>query len=157
MGIGVRSNVGYAIRASRTGTLPSAAANTGTLSAGDVGVGVFGVSGTGNSALIVGTAVADTITGTTSDGYYYGLDASFATPFSASNGQAVWTKSLNDITTTTTQMISGTRVSNGGDNTSSNNRLSMTLAFSIKPQYYAHDNVSPTKQAILSFDIVAVP
>ena len=55
--------------------------------------------------------------------------------------------------------MNGSRVSNGGDNSIHQNRLTFLMTFAVKPQYYGvganNQSISPTET--LTFDIVPNP
>ncbi len=132
----MRSNADYEVYAFRTGTLSSTAVED--FRASDVGFGVINVVRTG--ALV--SSGSDTVTSG------FGSDPISAT---ITNGQPTYSKSLADVPTATTgtKILGGTRISQGGDNTSTNNFNSADLRFSVKPQYYTPGTYTETVKVFI--------
>lgn len=134
--IRMRSNDSYQVFAYRAGTMNNTAAED--FLASDVGFGVIDVVRTGS--LVAGGS--DTV----EPGF--GSDPASA---AVSNGEVSYSKSLADLDivstssapNTGTKIMSGDRISLGGDNTTTNNYISANLKFAVKPQYY-----TPTSSAI---------
>lgn len=122
--IRMRSNSNYDVFVMRAGTLIST--NVEDFRASDVGFGIINVSRLTGGLHFAGS---DTV----SSGF--GADPTSAP---VTNGQPSYSKTLADVSTAAgvTKILSGARISNGGDNTSTNNYNSADLRFAVKPQYY---------------------
>lgn len=133
--IRMRSNFAYVVQATRAGNLASGPVED--FRASDVGFGVILAARSG--ALV--SSGSDTAGA-------FGSDPSSAT---ITNGQPTYSKSLNDIPTGTsgTQIFGGDRISQGGDNTSTNNFNSADLRFSVKPQYYTPGTYTETVKVFI--------
>ena len=141
----LRSNAGYKLSAqvtTNTGVAATAGGSTAgntlqaiTLSDIGFGVSVINVSGASVSGGGTGTGLnAPSRTDTTIAGFTY----STPTP---SDGRIVWsTKTLNDIQSSSTQILSGDRISASGDNGSDDNFLLVTLTAGYLPQYFTPGN-----------------
>jgi|ERR1043166_1175960 hypothetical protein len=151
----VRSNCNYTFNALRAGNI--AASSPGTFGASDVGVTLNNFNGTGDSGLLFAGAVAGAQTGTATG--FLASDGNPASTATLTNGVATYAGALNGISTSTpTALVNGTRVSNGGDNTSTNNALTFKLNFVIKPQYYTTGSGAPLAfTETLTFGIVPRP
>lgn len=127
----MRSNASYQVLAFRNGTLNATGA--GDFKASDVGIGLINVTRTGTGLNAAGT---DTPNGFQND------------PASATvtNGQPAYSKTLADIGTATSGdlLLSGDRISNGGDNTSTNNFNTAQIKLAVKPQYYTPGTYTET-------------
>jgi hypothetical protein len=150
----IRSNASYTVRARRSGTLTDGVGNSGEFKTGDIGFAIHTINA-GSPPLSYPGAQAGAIAGATSLGFYN--TNLLSTPLV--NSQPQWSKSLNNIGTTATPIMNGTRVSNGGDNSIYQNRLTFLMTFAVKPQYYgvSASNTAITPSETLTFDIVPNP
>ncbi len=130
--IRMRSNSDYEVYAMRAGTLNSS--NIQDFRASDIGFGIINVSRPTGGLHFAGS---DTVTSG------FELDPTTA---AVTNGQPSFSKTLADVDMVAgvTKILSGNRISNGGDNTSTDNFNSADLRFAVKPQYYTPGEYSET-------------
>jgi hypothetical protein len=146
LAIQLRSNATYRLSANAAvtsgitdGTKTVASNTAGSITTGDIGFGIttsIGVSG----ASVVNGGGTPTRTDTITTGY----DASsgFAT---ASNGHTPsFTKTLHDIFGADTEFLIGDRISASGDNSSSDNFISLSVGVAALPQYWTPGAFSGT-------------
>lgn len=128
----MRSNSNYEVFAFRAGTLNST--NIEDFRASDVGFAIINVTrGTGG--------LHSAGTDTTTSGF--GSDPTTAPIV---NGLPSYSKTLADVDTASgvTKILSGSRISQGGDNTSTDNFNTADLRFAVKPQYYTPGTYTET-------------
>ena len=110
----LRSNAAYALSAQVTSSSGFGSSASGDIALTDVGFGLANLSNSGS--LVTGNPASDaTIAGS------FGNDPSAASK--NSDGVPSFTTSLNDVASAATQVLSGPRISKGGDVSSPNNGL----------------------------------
>jgi hypothetical protein len=136
----LRSNAGYKLSAQVTtntgiaaGTVAAAAGSTGNaITLADIGFGVSTVAVTGAS--VVNGGGTPTRTDTTATGFAY------TTPTPV-DGRISWsTSTLGGILSSSTQILSGDRISASGDNGSDDNFLTVALKAGYLPEYFTPGN-----------------
>jgi len=116
------------------GTGATAGTTAEAITLGDIGFGISNIDSSGLS--VVGGGGVPTRTDTTATGFAYAS----ATP---SDGRIAWTtKTLHDILGSSTQMLSGDRISASGDNGSDDNFLLVSLTAGYLPQYFTPTDIS---------------
>src|SRR5947209_3855953 len=119
----LRSNCSFNLLLARGAAtnLPDGVQNSGTLQTGDIGIALDQFAPASGVGLVINGAAAQQ----TAAGLFY--IPNFPSGITPVNGGSNWTKSLHDAgtsTATAAHLIStGPRISNGGDNSSSNNFL----------------------------------
>lgn len=142
----LRSNAGYKLTAqvgSLVGISDGAASGVSTtlqaIKTGDIGFGfTTAVDRTGSS--VVGGGVTPIRT----DAIVTGFDVNAGWPTVTTGHTPAFTKTLHDIFATDTQILSGDRISASGDNSSSDNFLTVTVGVATLPQYMTPGDFSGT-------------
>lgn len=139
--IRLRSNATYKLSAQVTshtsiadGTGATAGNTAEAITLGDIGFGISNIDASGAS--VVNGGGSPSRTDTTATGFTY------ATP-TPSDGRIAWTTdTLHSILASSTQMLSGDRISASGDNGSDDNFLTVSLKAGYLPQYFTPTDVS---------------
>jgi hypothetical protein len=141
----LRSNAAYKLNAAVTamsgmvdGVPSSEVANVGqAMKNGDIGFGFTAAIDKSGTAVVGGG-----LTPTRVDTIVTGYDVSSGWPTPA-DGHPGFAKTLHDINTST-QILSGSRISADGDNASDDNYLVITMGVSALPQYFTPGTFSGT-------------
>src|SRR5262249_22201193 len=129
------SNTAYALSAQVTASSGFGSAASGDITLSDIGFGLANLSNSG--ALVSGNPASDaTIAGS------FGNDPSTASK--NSDGVPSFTTSLNDVASAATQVLSGPRISKGGDVSSPNNGLLVNTIYAVGPQFFTPTTFSAT-------------
>jgi hypothetical protein len=144
----LRSNNPYQLTA-QVGSLVNITANARSTTAnavrsittGDIGFGIISIDKSGaNVAGGGGNPIrTDTIVGSNT-----GPNFSSSSWPSVSNGVVSYHATLHDIDTGATQILTGDRISDSGDNSSSDNFLLVRVGVAVLPEYFASASFSGT-------------
>lgn len=118
--IRLRSNRTYGVYASRTGT---STASLGDFESSDIGMGI---TYNARSGALVDSGTDTPVTS-------WGSDPAAAT---VSNGVPTFSQKVDDLSATALKISNGSRISLGGDTTSTNNFVEANLRFAVKRQFF---------------------
>jgi hypothetical protein len=131
----LRSNASYVLSAQVTASSGFGASASGDITLSDIGYGLDSLANSGT--LVTGDPASDgTIAGSFSN------DPSTASK--NADGVPQFTTSLNNVASAATQVLSGPRISKGGDISSPNNGLLVDTVYAVGPQYYTPTTFSAT-------------
>lgn len=121
-----------AITSGITDGAATAAGNTaGDIMTGDIGVGFTAALGASGASVVNGGAVP-----TRTDTIVTGFDATAGWPAITNGHTPSFTKTLHDIYGSDVQILSGDRISASGDNSSTDNFLTLSMGIAAVPQYW---------------------
>lgn len=130
----LRTNAAYAVSAQVTASSGFGSAANGDITLSDIG---FGVGNLANSGVLVsGDPAANSVIAGA-----FGNDPSLAAK--NADGIPTFTTSLNSVSTST-QVLSGPRISKGGSVSSPNNGLFVDTVYAVGPQYFTPTTFSAT-------------
>jgi hypothetical protein len=143
----LRSNAGYKLSAVTSGltniaegTKTVASSTASGIQTGDIGFGITAITTTGFGASVSLAGVGGTRTDTIVPAFDY-TGGSFGTIL---NGHSpTFSATLHSISSST-QILSGDRISSSGDNNSDDNFLTVTLGVATLPQYFTPTSFSGT-------------
>ena len=142
----LRSNAGYKLTA-QVGSLvgitdggPSGVSTTlQAIKTGDIGIGFTTAVDRSGLSVVNGGASP-----TRTDSVVTGFDVTAGWPSVSTGHTPAFTKTLHDIFAADTQIMSGDRISASGDNSSSDNFLTVTVGIATLPQYLTPGDFSGT-------------
>ncbi|HXB72229.1 MAG TPA: hypothetical protein VNY05_28585 [Candidatus Acidoferrales bacterium] len=142
----LRSNAGYKLTA-QVGSLvgitdgaPSGVSTTlQAIKTGDIGIGFTTAVDRSGLSVVNGGASP-----TRTDSVVTGFDVTAGWPSVSTGHTPAFTKTLHDIFAADTQIMSGDRISASGDNSSSDNFLTVTVGVATLPQYLTPGDFSGT-------------
>jgi hypothetical protein len=142
----LRSNATYKLTAqvgSLVGMVDGTASAAGTtlqaIKTGDIGIGFRAAVDRSGASVVNGGG-----TPTRTDTIVSGFDVTGGWPSITNGHTPAFTKTLHDIFSTDTQILSGDRISASGDNISSDNFLTVTVGVATLPQYLTPGDFSGT-------------